>query len=209
MLIEPDVFRDPRGLFLETYHARRYADAGIPGPFVQDNYSQSLRGTLRGLHYQEPHAQGKIVMVTEGAVYDVVVDIRKGSPSFGRWYGTDLSAENRLQVYVPPGCAHGFCVTSDRASFLYKCTDYYAPSAERGIIWSDPALAISWPVSTPILSAKDRIYKSLAETGAGAATVSTGRMRLLGPIDSTRTAMLITEGIVVRSRRRCRHDFLA
>jgi dTDP-4-dehydrorhamnose 3,5-epimerase len=102
-------------------------------------------------------------MVTEGSVYDVVVDIRKGSPSFGRWYGTDLSAENRLQVYVPPGCAHGFCVTSDRASLLYKCTDYYAPSVERGIIWSDPVLAISWSVSTPILSAKDRIYKSLAE----------------------------------------------
>ena len=163
LLIEPDVLRDPRGIFLETYHARRYEDAGIPGPFVQDNYSQSMRGTLRGLHYKEPHAQGKIVMVTEGAVYDVVVDIRKGSPSFGRWYGTDLSAENRLQVYVPPGCAHGFCVTSDCVSFLYKCTDYYAPSAERGIIWSDPALAISWPILTPILSSKDRIYKSLAE----------------------------------------------
>ena len=100
LLIEPDIFRDPRGLFLETYHARRYTDAGIPGPFVQDNYSQSLRGTLRGLHYQEPHAQGKLVMVIEGAVYDVVVDIRKRSPSFGRWYGAELSAENRLQVYV-------------------------------------------------------------------------------------------------------------
>jgi len=163
LLIEPDIFRDPRGLFLETYHARRYTDAGVPGPFVQDNYSQSLRGTLRGLHYQEPHAQGKLVMVTEGTVYDVVVDIRKGSPSFGRWYGVDLSAENRLQVYVPPGCAHGFCVTSDRASFLYKCTDYYAPGDERGIIWNDPALAISWPVTTPILSAKDQTYKSLVE----------------------------------------------
>lgn len=163
LLIEPDVFRDPRGLFLETYHARRYEEAGIPGPFVQDNYSQSMRGTLRGLHYQEPHAQGKLVMVTEGAVYDVVVDIRKGSPSFGNWYGVELSAENRRQLYVPPGCAHGFCVTSDRASFLYKCTDYYAPSDEHGIIWNDPALAIPWPVATPILSAKDQAYKSLAE----------------------------------------------
>lgn len=163
LLIEPDIFRDPRGLFLETYHARRYADTGIPGPFVQDNYSQSLQGTLRGLHYQEPHAQGKLVMVTDGTVYDVVVDIRKGSPSFGRWYGSELSAENRRQVYVPPGCAHGFCVTSNRASFQYKCTDYYAPGNERGIIWNDPALAISWPVTTPILSAKDRTYKSLAE----------------------------------------------
>jgi len=147
LLIEPDVFRDPRGLFLETYHA----------------YSQSMRGTLRGLHYQEIHAQGKLVMVTEGSVYDVVVDIRKGSPTFGRWYGVELSAENRRQVYVPPGCAHGFCVGSDRASFLYKCTDYYAPSDERGIIWNDPGLAIPWPVTTPILSAKDQTYKSLAE----------------------------------------------
>ena len=163
LLIEPNVFRDPRGLFLETYHAHRYADAGIPGPFVQDNLSQSLRGTLRGLHYQEPHAQGKLVMVTEGAVYDVVVDIRKGSPSFGRWYGAEISAENRLQIYVPPGCAHGFYVTSDRASFLYKCTDYYAPGDERGILWSDPALAIPWPVATPVLSAKDQTYKTLAE----------------------------------------------
>jgi dTDP-4-dehydrorhamnose 3,5-epimerase len=163
LLIEPDVFRDPRGLFFETYQARRYADAGIPGPFVQDNYSQSLRGTLRGLHYQEPRAQGKLVMVTEGAVYDVVVDVRKGSPSFGRWYATELSAENRRQVYVPPGCAHGFCVTSDQAAFLYKCTDYYAPGTERGIIWNDPALAIPWPVLAPILSAKDRLHTSLAE----------------------------------------------
>jgi dTDP-4-dehydrorhamnose 3,5-epimerase len=102
-------------------------------------------------------------MVTDGAVYDVVVDIRKGSPTFGRWYGVDLSSENRLQVYVPPGCAHGFCVTSDRASFLYKCTDYYAPGDERGIIWNDPALSIPWPVTTPILSVKDQAYKSLAE----------------------------------------------
>jgi dTDP-4-dehydrorhamnose 3,5-epimerase len=163
VLIEPNVFRDPRGLFLETYHASRYTDAGIPGPFVQDNCSESLRGTLRGLHYQEPHAQGKLVMVTDGVVYDVVVDIRKGSPSFGRWYGAELSAENRRQVYVPPGCAHGFCVTSDRASFLYKCTDYYAPGDERGIVWNDPALAIPWPIATPILSAKDRAYKTLAE----------------------------------------------
>ena len=163
LLIEPDVFRDPRGLFLETYHARRYMDAGIPDPFVQDNYSQSLQGTLRGLHFQEPHAQGKLVMVTEGTVYDVVVDIRKGSPSFGRWYGVELSSENRRQLYVPPGCAHGFCVTSTRAAFLYKCTDYYAPSAEQGIMWNDPALAIPWPVGNPILSAKDQAYKSLAE----------------------------------------------
>jgi len=163
IVIEPDVFEDPRGYFFETYHAKKYADAGISQPFVQDNCSRSVRGTLRGLHYQRQHAQGKLVMVTDGAVYDVVVDIRRGSPSFGRWYGVELSAENRCQVYVPPGCAHGFCVTSDRASFLYKCTDYYAPGDERGIIWNDPALAISWPVTTHILSAEDQAYKSLAE----------------------------------------------
>ena len=163
LLIQPDIFRDPRGFFLETYHARRYADAGIRDAFIQDNYSLSTRGTLRGLHYQEPHAQGKLVMVTEGVVYDVVVDVRKGSPTFSRWYGADLSADNQHQVYVPPGCAHGFCVTSDRASFLYKCTDYYAPGADRGIIWNDPALAIPWPVVTPLLSTKDRNHKPLAE----------------------------------------------
>ncbi|MCG3778280.1 MAG: dTDP-4-dehydrorhamnose 3,5-epimerase [Nitrospira sp.] len=163
LLIIPDLFRDPRGLFLETYHAGRYAEAGIPGPFVQDNSSLSMRDTLRGLHFQEPHAQGKLVMVTEGAVYDVVVDIRRGSPSFGRWYGVELSEENRHQLYVPPGCAHGFCVISHRAAFLYKCTDYYAPTTEQGLIWNDPALAIPWPVASPILSAKDQGYKTLAE----------------------------------------------
>ena len=161
LLIEPDVFRDPRGLFLETYHERRYADAGIPGPFVQDNYSQSLRGTLRGLHYQEPHAQGKIVMVTEGSVYDVVVDIRKGSPSFGRWYGADLSAENRFQVYVPPGCAHGFCVLSETAQVQYKCTELYDPADEIGIAWNDASLAITWPVTEPVRSDRDRRHGSI------------------------------------------------
>jgi dTDP-4-dehydrorhamnose 3,5-epimerase len=163
LVIEPDVFRDPRGLFLETYHQRRYVEAGIAGSFVQDNYSWSVGGTLRGLHYQEPHAQGKLVMVVEGAVYDVVVDIRKGSPTFGQWYGVELSAENRLQLYLPPGCAHGFCVTSDRAAFLYKCTDFYQPKDERGIRWNDPALGITWPIAAPILSDKDRAYRTLAE----------------------------------------------
>ncbi|ALA60718.1 dTDP-4-dehydrorhamnose 3,5-epimerase [Nitrospira moscoviensis] len=163
LVIDPDVFRDPRGVFLETYHQRRYEDAGIPGPFVQDNYSWSVRGTLRGLHFQEPHAQGKLVMVVEGAVYDVVVDVRKGSPSFGAWYGTELSAENRRQLYIPPGCAHGFCVTSEGAAFLYKCTDFYSPKDERGIRWNDPALGIAWPIEKPILSAKDQAYRTLAE----------------------------------------------
>ena len=155
VLIEPNVFRDPRGLFLETYHASRYTDAGISGPFVQDNCSESLRGTLRGLHYQEPHAQGKLVMVTDGAVYDVVVDIRKGSPSFGRWYGAELSAENRRQVYVPPGCAHGFCVTSDRASFLYKCTDYYK-------ILSSKVLPDYWPHRTRKRKYNTKCYRNYA-----------------------------------------------
>jgi dTDP-4-dehydrorhamnose 3,5-epimerase len=166
LVIEPDVHRDPRGLFFETYHQRRYEEAGIPGLFVQDNYSWSVRGTLRGLHYQEPHAQGKLVMVVEGSVYDVVVDIRKGSPSFGRWYGAELSAENRRQLYIPAGCAHGFCVTSDHAAFLYKCTDFYSPKDERGILWNDPALGIAWPTTTPVLSAKDQAYRPLAQVDA-------------------------------------------
>lgn len=158
LLIEPNLFRDPRGLFCETFHAPRYAEAGITERFVQDNYSRSIRSTLRGLHYQEPHAQGKLVMVLEGTVYDVVVDIRQGSPTFGTWHGIELSSDNLRQLYVPPGCAHGFCVTSEQAAFLYKCTDFYSPDDERGIIWNDPTLAISWPVSVPILSAKDEAY---------------------------------------------------
>jgi dTDP-4-dehydrorhamnose 3,5-epimerase len=166
MVIEPDVFRDPRGFFLETYHARRYADAGLAEQFVQDNYSRSVRGTLRGLHFQEPHAQGKLVMAVDGVVFDVVVDVRKGSPSFGQWYAIELSAENMKQMYIPPGCAHGFCVTSETAAFLYKCTDFYSPKDERGILWNDPALNIAWPITTPILSAKDQAYKTLAEMAA-------------------------------------------
>ncbi len=166
LLIEPALFRDQRGLFCETFHAQRYADAGLTERFVQDNYSRSVRGTLRGLHYQEPHAQGKLVMAVEGAVYDVVVDIRKGSPTFGKWYGVELTSDNLRQLYVPPGCAHGFCVTSDRAAFLYKCTDFYSPKDERGIIWNDPALGIAWPVSTPLLSVKDQAYRTLAEMDA-------------------------------------------
>ena len=162
LLIEPALFHDQRGLFCETYHAQRYADAGISEQFVQDNFSLSVRGTLRGLHYQEPHAQGKLVMVVEGAVYDVVVDIRIGSPTFGTWQGVDLSSDNYRQLYIPPGCAHGFCVTSEQASVLYKCTEFYSPADERGIIWDDPALAISWPVTTPLLSPKDQAYGTLA-----------------------------------------------
>ena len=158
LLIEPTLFRDSRGVFCETFHLQRYAEAGLTECFVQDNYSRSIRGTLRGLHYQDPHAQGKLVMVLDGSVYDVVVDIRRGSPTFGKWHGIELSADTFRQLYVPPGCAHGFCVTSEEAAFLYKCTDVYSPKDERGIIWNDPTLAISWPVSTPIVSAKDQTY---------------------------------------------------
>jgi dTDP-4-dehydrorhamnose 3,5-epimerase len=162
LLIELSLYRDHRGLFCETFHEQRYADAGLTDRFVQDNVSRSVRGTLRGLHYQEPHPQGKLVMVMEGAVYDVVVDIRRGSPTFGTWLGFDLSSDNYRQLYVPPGCAHGFCVTSEQAVVLYKCTDFYSPKDEQGIVWNDPALAISWPVSSPLLSAKDQAYGTLA-----------------------------------------------
>jgi dTDP-4-dehydrorhamnose 3,5-epimerase len=163
LLLEPKVFGDERGFFFESYHAGRYAEAGIPARFVQDNLSRSVRGTLRGLHFQEPNAQGKLVQVVAGAVYDVAVDIRRGSPHFGRWVGYELSAANKLQLWVPPGFAHGFCVTSDSADFLYKCTDLYNPAAERGIAWNDPALDIPWPVEQPLLSAKDRAAPRLAD----------------------------------------------
>ncbi|MGQ0812171.1 MAG: dTDP-4-dehydrorhamnose 3,5-epimerase [Nitrospiraceae bacterium] len=161
--IEPQVFNDPRGQFVETYHEERYAKIGITGSFVQDNFSRSVRGTLRGLHYQLNHPQGKLVMVVEGAVFDVALDIRKGSPTFGLWFGVELSAENMRQVYVPPGYAHGFCVLTETAGFLYKCTDFYSPQDERGILWNDPALGIQWPISSPLLSSKDQTYKTLAE----------------------------------------------
>jgi len=163
ILIEPDVFTDPRGLFLETYHAIKYAVERIHGPFVQDNFSKSVRGTIRGLHYQLKNAQGKLMMVVEGTVFDVAVDIRTGSPTFGKWIGVELSADNKRQLYIPPGFAHGFCVTSETAGFIYKCTDLYSPQDERGIIWNDPDLGIAWPISHPVLSAKDQSYKTLAE----------------------------------------------
>jgi dTDP-4-dehydrorhamnose 3,5-epimerase len=163
LLLEPRVFEDARGSFQELYHERRYAEAGIPGPFVQDNLSRSVRGTLRGLHFQEPHAQGKLIQVLSGSVYDVVVDVRRGSPTFGRWVGLTLSAESQRQLWVPPGFAHGFCVTSERCDFLYKCTEFQAPGSERGIAWDDPALAIPWPVAEPLLSPKDARLPRLAE----------------------------------------------
>lgn len=162
LIIEPNVFADARGFFFETFQQTRYAAIGLPS-FVQDNISRSQRGTLRGLHYQKPHTQGKLVWVTRGSVWDVAVDIRKSSPTFGQWFSITLSDENHTQLYVPPGFAHGFCTLSDTADFCYKCTDVYSPADEHGILWNDPALNIPWPVTTPILSAKDERYPSLAE----------------------------------------------
>lgn len=163
LLLEPSVMSDWRGCFTETYHEQRYRDAGITEHFVQDNCSRSVQNTVRGLHFQEPHAQGKLVMALEGTVYDVVVDVRKGSPTFGKWYGIELSGQSLHQMYIPPGCAHGFCVTSERATFLYKCTAYYSPRDERGVLWNDPALGIPWPISEPLLSQKDQAYRTLKE----------------------------------------------
>jgi dTDP-4-dehydrorhamnose 3,5-epimerase len=155
LLIEPEIHEDDRGFFFETYHALRYAQAGLPGPFVQDNYSRSIKGTLRGLHFQEPRAQGKLAQVFQGAVFDVAVDIRRGSPTFGRWLGTELSGENKRQLWIPPGFAHGFCVISDTADFVYKCTDFYSHDAEHTIAWDDPDLNVAWPTQRPLLSRKD------------------------------------------------------
>jgi len=163
LVIEPDVYQDPRGFFLETYHAAKYRDGGIEAPFVQDNHSRSIRGTLRGLHLQPGRPQGKLIRVVEGEIYDVAVDLRRGSPTFGRWVAITLSAENFKQCYVPPGFAHGFCVLSQDAQVEYKCTDLYEPASEIGVAWNDPALAIPWPVSKPILSDRDRRYSTLAE----------------------------------------------
>src|SRR5690554_3325494 len=155
LLIEPDVFGDSRGFFLESYNRRRYRDAGIDFEFVQDNFSLSRRGTLRGMHFQNPQPQGKLVSVCQGEVFDVAVDIRRDSPTFGRWFGVTLSAENRRQLFVPPGFAHGFVVTSEQALFHYKCTDFYAPKCELGFRWDDPDVGIKWPVENPILSQRD------------------------------------------------------
>jgi dTDP-4-dehydrorhamnose 3,5-epimerase len=163
LVIETKLWRDARGAFVETYHQERYRDAGIGAAFVQDNFSWSQANVLRGLHYQLSRPQGKLVMVVEGRVFDVAVDIRKGSPTFGQWHGVELSAENGRQLYIPPGYAHGYCVLSDRAGFMYRCTDYYNPSDERGIRWNDPQLAIDWPAVNPLVSQKDQAYKTLAE----------------------------------------------
>src|SRR5207237_1753027 len=162
-MIEPDVYSDPRGFFLETYHAEKYRAGGIDGPFVQDNHSQSIAGTVRGLHLQLRHPQGKLIRVIDGSIYDVAVDVRRGSPTFGRWVGAVLSADNFKQCYVPPGFAHGFAVMSPVAQVEYKCTEVYDPASEIGIAWNDPALAIAWPIEHPFLSPRDLRNPSLAE----------------------------------------------
>jgi dTDP-4-dehydrorhamnose 3,5-epimerase len=164
LLVEPRVIGDGRGHFLETFQANRYAAAGIAGSFVQDSLSRSVRGTLRGLHFQEPHGQGKLVQVLRGRVWDVAVDVRRGSPSFGRFVGVELSDEDRWQLWIPPGFAHGFCVLSEVADFFYKCTNAYAPEAEHTVRWNDPKLGIPWPVDAPLLSERDRTAPLLADT---------------------------------------------
>jgi dTDP-4-dehydrorhamnose 3,5-epimerase len=163
IVVEPDVHRDSRGYFLEAYNAQKYKAGGIDGPFVQDNHSRSMEGTLRGLHLQLRRPQGKLIRVIEGEIYDVAVDVRRGSPSFGRWAGVRLSGDNFRQCYVPPGFAHGFAVVSPIALVEYKCTDLYDPADEVGIAWNDPALAIPWPVGQPFLSERDRRNPILAE----------------------------------------------
>jgi dTDP-4-dehydrorhamnose 3,5-epimerase len=163
LLIEPLVHQDPRGFFLEAYHASRYAEAGIPGVFVQDNHSSSRRGVLRGLHAQRRRPQGKLLRVVRGEIWDVAVDVRRGSPSFGRHVAERLSAENFRQLYVPPGFAHGFVVLSEEAEVEYKCTEFYDRDDEFAIRWNDPVLAVPWPVSEPTLSEKDRRAPPLAE----------------------------------------------
>ena len=162
-IIEPTAFGDARGYFLETWNQRRYREAGIDAHFVQDNVSLSRRGALRGLHFQNPAPQGKLVSALQGEVFDVAVDLRRGSPTFGRWHGTDLSGENKRQFYIPPGFAHGFLVLSDTALFHYKCTAFYSPQDEWTIRWDDPDLAIRWPLREPVLSQKDSKGRFLRE----------------------------------------------
>lgn len=167
LIIEPKVFGDHRGFFLETFQVERYRDAGIGLPFVQDNHSRSQRGVLRGLHFQRSRPQGKLVSVSRGAVYDVAVDIKPDSPTCGQYVGVELNDENHRQLWVPPGYAHGFCVISEIADFQYKCTDYYCPEDEGGLLWNDPELSIPWPVAEPLLSAKDRSNPALQDLLGG------------------------------------------
>lgn len=162
LLLEPRIFPDDRGYFYECFHQARFGEQGLPA-FVQDNASRSRKHVLRGLHYQLPNAQGKLVGVTQGEIWDVAVDVRRSSPTFGQWYAVTLSDTNHLQLYVPPGFAHGFCVLSEQADVYYKCSALYTPASEHGIRWNDPRLNIAWPVKTPLLSAKDAVYPTLDE----------------------------------------------
>ncbi len=155
LIVEPQSFEDERGFFFESWNRQRYAAAGIDVDFVQDNHARSVKGVLRGLHAQHPHDQGKLVRALNGEIFDVAVDIRKGSPAFGKWVGIELSATNRRQFFVPPGFAHGYCVLSTEADVEYKCTDYYSPDDEITIAWNDPDIGIEWPLTNPIVSSKD------------------------------------------------------
>jgi dTDP-4-dehydrorhamnose 3,5-epimerase len=161
VVIEPRVFTDARGFFFESYNAQRYAAAGLTSTFVQDNHSRSIKDTIRGLHYQFRRPQGKLMRVLRGAVFDVAVDIRRGSPDFGKWFGTELSDDNKRQLFIPAGFAHGFCVISDGAEVEYKCTDVYVPDDQHGVVWNDPTIGVSWPVLKPVLSEQDRSFQRL------------------------------------------------
>ena len=164
LLIEPKVFSDDRGFFMETYRAGMFRPLGNGDPvFVQDNHSRSARGVLRGLHYQEPNAQGKLVRCTRGAIFDVAVDVRRGSPSFGRWFGLELSDANKRMLWIPPGFAHGFCALEDGSDLVYKCTKLYDAASDNAILWNDPAIGIEWPIAEPVLSAKDASAPRLGE----------------------------------------------
>lgn len=166
LLLELEAFADERGFFRESFHFQRYADLGVSGPFVQDDHSRSCAGVLRGLHFQRQHAQGKLVSVMRGAVWDVALDLRRSSPSFGRWFGTELSDVNHRQLWIPPGFAHGFVVLSEWADMHYRCTDVYHPESAWVVRWDDPALAIDWPCERPLLSAKDAAAPRLADLPA-------------------------------------------
>lgn len=168
LIVEPDVYGDSRGFFTETYQQKRYAESGIDRTFVQDNLSRSVKGTLRGLHFQINRPQAKLVQVIEGEVFDVAVDVRPGSPFFGEWEGIHLSDRNMRQLFIPESFAHGFCVLSDTALFFYKCADFYTPDDEGGVLWSDPDIGITWPIPAPMLSVKDQAYPLLKELNTAA-----------------------------------------
>ena len=163
LIIEPSVLLDERGFFKETFQTNRYHDVGITLPFVQDNYSRSQKGVLRGLHLQKLHPQGKLISCSAGSIYDVAVDIDPKSKTFGDYVGVELSEQNHLQLWIPPGYAHGFCVLSESADLFYKCTDFYFPNDESGLIWNDPDVSIDWPIKSPRLSEKDKLLPSLSE----------------------------------------------